>query len=631
MGKELQHHFLQIHSSLGKDALVLERLNVREGISRLFEIRVGFTANQRIPDMKKHIGEGVTVSLKVGSKDGGGEKHFHGHFLSMWELGKPIHNSDGQRYEAIIVPRAWSAANRTNCRIFQDKTVKKIVETILGEHGVAFSWKLKKGLYTYRYCVQYNETDWDFVCRLLAHEGLCFYFLHSSGSHTMVITDHEKAWTKAVEGSVVFCSRPTGTAHISSWYAGFKATANSIIEHGFDFEVPKQKIKDSSSEKVPGGPFGSRELFGYFGEDRPIKDGASLAALHLKGIAQESESYRAVSDYRSFGVGHTFSFKEHEDEIPPHNEFVITEISIEASVPLNADNQPSMGNYFYTNSFRCIPTDAPYVPRKLPKPMVPGLQTATVTCAPGEEIYVDEHGRIKVQFHWDREGKYDQKSSCWIRVAQSWAGEQWGAQFIPREGQEVLVEFLSGDPDLPLITGSVYNGKNKMPYEPLSKKNISGFKTRSTTKGGGANYNEISFDDTIGKELFLMHAEKDHTLTVEHDQTDDVKNDRTTTIGNDDTLTVKNNQTDDVKNDRTTTVGNNDTLTVKNNQTINITGNQATTAGKAITIDAGQSITLKTGAASLTMEASGAISIKGTSISVQGTTIDLKAAKISLN
>ena len=607
MGKEQQHHFLQIHSSLGKDALVLERLNVREGMSRLFEIRVGFTANQRIRDMKKHIGEGVTVSLKVGAKDGGGEKHFHGHFLSMWELGKPLHNSDGQRYEAIIVPRAWSAANRTNCRIFQDQTVRKIVETILGEHGVAFTWKLKKSLYTYRYCVQYNETDWDFVCRLLAHEGLCFYFQHASGTHTMVITDHEKAWTKAVEGSVVFCSRPTGSAHISSWYAGCKATANSIIEHGFDFEAPKQKVKDSSSEQVPGSPFGSRELFGYFGEDRPIRDGASLAALHLKGIAQESESYRGVSDYRSFGVGHSFSFKEHEDEIPSHNEFVITEISIEASVPLNTDDQSSEGSYFYTNSFRCMPTDAPYVPRKLPKPMVPGLQTATVTCAPGEEVYVDEHGRIKVQFHWDREGKYDQKSSCWIRVAQSWAGENWGAQFIPREGQEVLVEFLGGDPDQPLITGSVYNGKNKMPYEPLSKKNVSGFKTRSTTKGGGANYNEISFDDTIGKELLLMHAEKDHSLTVENDQTDDIGNDRTSTIGNDDTLAVK------------------------NNQTINITGSQATTAGKTITIDAGQSITLKTGAASLTMEASGAISVKGTNISVQGVAIDMKAAKISLN
>ncbi|GAA3583874.1 MULTISPECIES: type VI secretion system Vgr family protein [Marinobacter] len=607
MGKEKQHHFLQIHSSLGKDALVLERLNVREGMSRLFEIRVGFTANQRISDMKKHIGEGVSVSLKLGSQGGGGERYFHGHFLSIWELGKPLHNSDGQRYEAIIVPRAWSAANRTNCRIFQDKTVKKIVETILGEHSVAFSWKVKKGLYNYRYCVQYNETDWDFVCRLLAHEGLSFFFQHANGSHTMVITDHEKAYPKAAEGSVVFCSRPTGSAHISSWYAGFKATANSIIEHGFDFETPKQKVKDTSNEKVPGGPFGSRELFGYFGEDRPIKDGASLAALHLKGIAQESESYRAVSDYRSFGVGLKFSFKEHEDEIPPHNEFVITEIAIEASVPLNADNQPSMGNFFYTNSFRCVPTKAPYVPRKLPKPMVPGLQTATVTCAPGEEIYVDEHGRIKVQFHWDREGKYDQKSSCWIRVAQSWAGENWGAQFIPREGQEVLVEFLSGDPDLPLITGSVYNGKNKMPYEPLSKKNISGFKTRSTTKGGGANYNEISFDDTIGKELLLVHAEKDHELTVEHDQTDDIKNDRTTEVGNDDTLTVL------------------------NNQTVDITGDQKVTVGKTITVEAGQSITLKTGAASLTMEASGAISIKGTSISVQGTTIDMKAAKISLN
>ncbi|MFE8070097.1 type VI secretion system tip protein TssI/VgrG [Marinobacteraceae bacterium S3BR75-40.1] len=607
MGKEKQYHFLQIHSSLGKDALVLERLKVREGMSRLFQIQVGFTANQRISDMNRHVGEGVSISLKLGSKAAAKERFFHGHFLSIRELGKPLHNSEGQRYEALIVPRAWSATNRTNCRIFQDKTVKQIVDTVLGEHEVELSWELMQDVYSYRYCVQYNETDWDFIGRLLAYEGLSFFFAHENGAHTMVVTDNEKRWPKAAEDSVVFASRPTGSARVSNWYAGVRATANAIVEHGFDFASPRTPVKATSKEKVPGSDFGDRELFQYLGEDRPIKDGAGLAKRHLQGIAQEAENYCGASDYRSFGVGYRFSFKDHEDRIPPHNDFVITEITIEASVPLNTDNQPVEGRYYYSNQFRCMPTQAPYRPVKLPKPRVSGLQTATVTGASGEEVYADKHGRIKVQFHWDREGNYDQKSSCWIRVAQSWAGDSWGAQFIPRAGQEVLVEFLSGDPDQPLITGAVYNGDNKMPYDPVSKKNVSGFKSRSTTKGSGANYNEISFDDSIGEELLRLHAEKDHELTVENDQTDDIKNDRTTTVGNDDSLTVK------------------------NNQTVDITGEQTVKAGKTITIDAGQSITLKTGAASLTMESSGAISIKGTSIKVQGTTIDLKGAKISLN
>lgn len=604
MGKEQQHHFMKIHSSLGKDALVLERLTVNEGMSRLFEIKVGFLANERLADMKSQIGEGVTISMTLGDA---GERFFHGHFLHIRELGKPLHNSDGQRYEAVIVPRAWSATNRTNCRIFQEKTAKQIVETILGEHSVSLSTKINNPLHTYVYCVQYNETDWDFVCRLLAHEGLSFFFDHADGSHTMVITDNEKAYPMAKEASVEFSSRPTGEPGISNWYPGFRATANAMIEHGFDFEKP-DKVDDSTEETVPGKPFGSRELFNYIGEDESLVKNAKLASLHLQGLTQPSEGYRADSDCRSFGVGLMFSFKKHEDKIPPHNEFVITEMTLDATVSANSDNQPEGGNFHYSNSFRCMPTTEVYKPAKLPKPVVHGLQTATVTCSPGSEIYPDEHGRIKVQFHWDREGSYDQKSSCWIRVAQSWAGEGFGAQFLPREGQEVLVEFLSGDPDQPLVTGSVYNGKNKMPYDPSGKaKNISGFRSRSTTKGGGANYSEVSFDDSTGEELLLIHAEKDHDLTVENDQTDKIGNDRKTEVGNDDLLTVK------------------------NNQTVDITGHQKISAGKTITIDAGTSITLKTGAASITLESSGNISVEGTSIKVQGKTIGLKAAKIDFN
>lgn len=599
MVKETQHHFLRIHSSLGDDALVLESLNACEGLSRLFDIWVIFTANERIEDMKPLIGEPVSVSLVLGDNASELERFFHGHFLSVRELGKPLHNGEGQRYQAQIVPRAWSATSRTNCRIFQDQTALDIVETILGEHSVSLKNKLNNPLYTYRYCVQYGETDWEFVCRILAHEGLAFFFEHTSSSHTMVITDNEKAYAKAAEAEVVFSSRPRGEARISNWYCSARATSNAIVEHGYDFTRPADKVDEKSQETVPGDPFGERELFDYIGEDRPLKDKAGFAGRHLQAVTQENEMREGQSDYRSFGAGLMFSFSAHEDGLPSPNEFLITEVRIQASVPLDSDNQPNGARFNYSNTFRCMPLDRPFVPAKIAKPVMPGLQTATVTCAPGEEIHVDEHGRIKVQFHWDREGKSNQYSSCWIRVAQSWAGENWGAQFIPREGQEVLVEFVNGDPDQPLITGAVYNGKNKMPYEPMSEKNTSGIKSRSTTKGNGANYNEISFDDTLGNEWLRIHAEKDHELTVENDQTDDVGNNRLGSIGN------------------------NDTLKVGNDQKISV--------GKTITVDAGTSITFKTGAASLTMESSGNISIKGTSISVQGTTIALKAAKISLN
>ena len=600
MSKETQHHFLKIHSSLGEDELILERLSISEGMSRLFHIEVGFTANQRIRNMKQHIGEEVVISLAMTDKLGSRERYFHGHFLNISELGKPMHNKDGQRYAAVIVPRAWSATSRTNCRIFQDKTALDIVETLLGEHDVAHRKVLNGALYTHRYYVQYNETDWEFIGRVLANEGLTFFFEHTDSAHTMVITDSDTAFQPALENQVVFASRNIGASRISHWERGYRAMSDKMMEHGFDFTSPDDPVSITSQEKVPGDLFGQRELFAYHGEDRPLKDKANFTKKHLQALAMEAESLNAISTYRSFGAGLTFSFQSHEDGPQNPNEFLITDILIQAEVPLNSDNGSTMGTLSYHNEFLCRPAIDPYVPARVPKPTMPGLQTATVTCAAGEEIHVDEHGRVKVQFHWDREGKKDQKSSCWIRVAQSWAGERWGAQFIPRVGQEVLVEFVNGDPDQPLITGSVYNGKNQMPYDPVSQKNISGIKSRSTTKGSGGNYNEISFDDTLGSEWLRVHAEKDHELTVENHQTDDVGVDRTTTIGNDDKETVG------------------------NNQTVNV--------GKNHVLDAGDSITIKTGAASITMYSSGLVNIEGSTINVSGSAaINLKAPKINLN
>jgi len=607
MAKEQQHHQLKIHSALGKDALVLEKLAVSEGMSRLFEINVRFFANERLKDMKDQIGEEIAVSLALGENASEDERFFHGHILNICELGKPLHSSEGHRYEARIVPRAWSATNRTNCRIFQDKTAIEIVEAVLGEHQVSLTKKLNNTLHTYTYCVQYNESDWDFVCRLLAQEGLSFFFLHSQSAHDMVVTDNTKAYEKASESEVPFCSRPIGDSQINSWYTGFNATANARVEHGFDFTKPTDKVDDVCEEEVPGKPFGKRELFSYLGEDAPLNDNTKLADLHLQGLTQEAETYHGSSNCASFGVGLLFAFSEHEDKLPAHNEFVITALDMSIELPINSDGQGSSDSVNYTNAFKCQPTDQVFTPRQLNKPVISGIQTATVTGTSGDELHVDEHGRIKIQFHWDREGKNDQKSSCWIRVAQSWAGSGFGAQFLPRKGQEVIVEFVNGDPDQPLITGSVYNGKNKMPYPPQSEYNSSGIRSRSTTNGGAANYSEVRFDDEKGKELLVIHAERDHELTVENDQTDDVGNDRKASVGNDDILNVG------------------------GDQKVDITGDQKISSGKTITVDAGQKITFKTGGASITMEASGKISIDGTQLELNGTMISLKAAKINLN
>ncbi|MFW5825204.1 MAG: type VI secretion system Vgr family protein, partial [Marinobacter sp.] len=392
MSKETQHHFLKIHSSLGEDALVLEKLTVSEGMSRLFDIRVGFTANQRIGDMRQHIGEEVVISLAMTDKLGSRERYFHGHFLTVSELGKPLHNKDGQRYSAVIVPRAWSATSRTNCRIFQDKTALDIVETLLGEHQVAHRKVINGAPYTHRYYVQYNETDWEFICRVLANEGLTFYFEHTDSAHTMVITDSDKAFQPAQENQVVFTTRNTGRARISHWERGCRAMSDQMIEHGFDFTRPDDRVLTRSQEEVPGDLFGLRELFEYHGEDRPLKDKANLTKKPLQALALKSETLAAISTYRSFGAGLTFSFQSHEDGPQDPNDFLITDILIQAEVPLNSENQPAGGTLEYHNEFLCRPANQPCVPARIPKPAMPGLQTATVTCAAGEEIHVDEHG-----------------------------------------------------------------------------------------------------------------------------------------------------------------------------------------------------------------------------------------------
>ncbi|TDT43946.1 type VI secretion system secreted protein VgrG [Halospina denitrificans] len=615
MATEQQHHHLKIQSSLGKDALALESIRVSDGMSRLFEITVRFVANKRISDMQGQVGEEVTISLTLSGQAKAKERYFHGHIRTICELGKPLHNKDGQRYEAVIVPRAWSAQNRTNCRIFQDETAADIVETVLSEHDVDLTKKIDGELHTYKYCVQYNETDWAFVCRLLAQEGLFFYFEHSKSGHKMVISDNVNAYQPAEENKVVFRSGSTGDCRIASWYTGHRATPNAMVEQGFDFTKPKESIEDPTEEKVPGKAFGGRELFRYIGEDAPLNENTKLAKTHLQGLAQDASLFQGTTNYPSFGVGLTFEFREHEDAIPSHNEFVITEMELTASAPINSDGGSRGAAVSFNTTFECIPTDKVYVPTRIKKPSIPGVQTATVTVGSGEELHVDEHGRVKVQFHWDREGKNNHKSSCWIRVAQSWAGDGFGAQFLPREGQEVMVEFVNGDPDQPLITGTVYNGDNRMPYSPKDQFNSSGIRSRSTTKGGKDNYSEIRFDDDKGEELLVLHAEKDHELTVENDETDDVGNNRKTKVGNDDNLAVKNNQTVDITGDQKTDIG----------------GSQTIKAGKSVTVDAGTSITLQTGAATITLESSGAISIEGTQISLNGTTIALKGASISLN
>ncbi|ROQ30600.1 type VI secretion system Vgr family protein [Gallaecimonas pentaromativorans] len=600
MGKELQHHFLKIQSPLGQDALVLERLDVSEGLSRLFNIQVGFFANSRISDLDSLVGENVTVSLGLGDKAGAKERYFNGHVLSISELGKAQHSDEGQRYQAVIVPRAWSATRRVNCRVFQNMTSVDIAKKVLGEHSQAIEESLKSfSPYTLPYCVQYQESDWDFVCRILANDGLFFFFKHAKGSHKLVIASSAKAFEPAAEKEVIFRTKKKGEAHISRWLVSSQAATAKWLDRAYNYSAPNDRVDEKTDGKPAGDKFGKQEAFYYHGEENRALESKSRAKQHLSAQINDTSLIEARSDLRSLGVGLSFGFKEHEDKIPSPNEFNIVEMTLTARVPLNSDGASGANAFQFANAFQCMPGDKDIVPKRRAKPLIPGIQTATVTGKSGEEIHVDKDGRIKVQFHWDREGKNNDESSCYVRVAHPWAGAGFGAQFIPRVGEEVVIAFLNGDPDQPLVTGAVYNGTHNLPYSTDGDgKNRYGIKTQ-TVKGGASNYNELQFDDTKGKELVNVQAEKDMKLLIKNDQIFEIKNDRSGKVLNDDSLNVT------------------------NNQTVKIDGDQKITVAKTITLDGGTSITLKCGGAKIEMKSSGEISIKGSVITLKGSQIKL--------
>ncbi|WP_192954712.1 type VI secretion system Vgr family protein [Gallaecimonas mangrovi] len=600
MGKELQHHFLKIQSSLGQDALVLERLDVSEGLSQLFDIQVGFFANSRIKDLDSLVGENVTISLSLGDSASAKERYFNGHILSISELGKAQNSKDGQRYQAVVVPRAWSATRRINNRVFQNMTSVDIAKKVLAEHSQAIEESLKSFTpYKLPYCVQYQESDWAFVQRILANDGLFFFFKHAKGSHKLVIASSAKAFSYAAEKEVIYRTKSKGEPHISRWLVSGKAATAKWLDRSYNYSAPAQPVDEKSTGKPAGDKFGKQEAFYYHSEENRALASESRAKQHLGAEIVDASLIEAKSDLRSLSVGQSFSFKEHEDAIPSPNGFNIVAMKLTARVPLNSDGGSGVDAFQFANTFSCLPSDQDILPKRVNKPVIPGIQTATVTGKSGETIHVDKDGRIKVQFHWDREGKNNDESSCYVRVAHPWAGAGFGAQFIPRVGEEVVVAFLNGDPDQPLVTGALYNGNNKLPYSTDGDgKNRYGIKTQ-TIKGSTSNYNELQFDDTKGKELVNIQAEKDMTYLVKNDQSFEIKNDRTGKVLNDDTLNVT------------------------NNQTLKIDGDQKVTVAKTVTIDGGTSITLKCGGAQIEMKSSGEISIKGSVITLKGSQIKL--------
>jgi len=634
---------ISITTPLGKDELLLTSFEGTEYISDLFEFQIEVLSSNHSITPDQLMGKPVTLLVKTDQN-----RTFNG-YISQFTYGED--RGTFRVYHLTMVPWLWFLSKNSNNRIFQEMTTKSIVSSIFKDFGFNdFTYKATGNPAPREYCVQYNETDLNFISRLLEEDGIAYYFEQKDDKHTMHIVDAVNAYQACSETDLTYSRGSEATSSISRWEHLHEFRKGKWSLDDYDFKKPKSdQFKSTSSTSK----FANADKYEHY-EYTPYYDFAGIKDLSKKRIEAEEVPMNVVEasgNCSSFYAGGKFKVTEHVMS-EEKGSFVIIAIRHKAA----DDSYYTKGKTGpgYSNQFACIPDKVQYRPALLhPKPIMPGPQSALVVGAAGEEIYVDKDKRIKVQFHWDRLGKKDEKSTCYIRVMQPWAGAGWGTSFIPRMGMEVVVNFFDGDPDRPVITGSVYNGDNKPPFE---SKTQSGIKTRSTKKGTSANFNELRFDDLKNSEQIFIHAEKnmdtevenDETLTVDNDRTKIIKHDENSTIENDRNKVVNNNQTEAIKKNKTIEVGDNHTesigknksLDVKDNSSASIGQNMSIEVGKnsnekvgnAYVLEAGDQITLKTGAASIVMKSNGDITISGNNINIKGSSsINLKASKISSN
>nr|WP_298136141.1 type VI secretion system tip protein VgrG [uncultured Pseudomonas sp.] len=553
-------------------------------------------------------------------------------------------DATAERYNLLLRPWLWWLTLASNNRVFQNLATSDIVTSIFDEHGFSDYELQLTGSYTPReYCVQYGETDFAFVSRLLEEEGIFWFFTHADGTHTLVLGDSNDAFPPCPNATTIqYFGQQMGERELHGIRSGqICRQAVSGVYRATDYEFTTPTTSLYGQAEAVAGPLSVYEHpGGYTAKAR----GDALGTMRVNALRSQESRFIGESDCRWLVPGHSFTLSGHEDD-SANIEWVVTQVSHEA------------GHEHYRNRFEAIPKSTNYrPPRTTPKPRM-HTQTAIVVGKSGEEIWTDEYGRIKIQFPWDRDGANDEASSCWVRVVLPWSGKGFGMQFIPRIGQEVIVTFIDGDPDRPLVTGCVYNGDNALPYELPANQTQSGIKTNSSKGGGG--FNELRFEDKKDSEEVFLQAQKDFkinvlndtTATVGHDETLTVQNARTRTVKDgDETITLEQgsrtvtietgSDTLDVTDTRTVTVGSDQTHSTGGNHTHKVAGNYELTVDGNLTIKVSGTLTLQSGGdftaksdANLTAQAGTALTNKaGTALTNQaGTTLDNKAGTTLTN
>jgi len=531
----------------------LEDIEGDEHISGLFHYRLRLTSDDAEPvDFKKILGQPITVTIEL---HGGSMRYING-LVTQFIQADTFNNLT--TFYADIRPWLWECTLTTDCRIFQNQNVLEIIKTIFDELGFTDVKIATKRTYKPRvYCVQYNETAFNFVSRLMEEEGIFYFFEHTEEIHALVLADDTDAHQVCIEKAKFLYVEPDHETEdtISNCTIEEQLVPNKYASRDYNFETPNTRLMSSVDAKHTG----KFRVYTYPGIYGKTDDGDKISDSRIESYELPSKILRGQGFCRAFTAGYKFNLTEHKR--PDFNiAYVLSGVFIHAT--------PER----YFNHFEAFPADVPYRPLRItPKPRIYSSQTAVVVGKAGEEIWTDKYGRVKVQFHWDELGKKDENSSCWVRVAQIGAGKSFGMICIPRIGTEVVVSFLEGDPDNPLIIGTVFNSYQTVPYSLPENKTRMTLKGDSTPGGGG--YNELRYEDKKGEEEIYLQAEKDWNILVKNDKAQTIKHDETLTVKNDRTKKVEGNQSETVVKDKTIEVDGNHTETVVKDKTLEVQGN----------------------------------------------------------
>ncbi len=607
-----------VATALGDDGqLTFRRMVYHEQLSRLFEMELDLLSPDEQIDPYAMLGTNLTVRLECRQRNEA--RHFNGFVSSFAYAG---HQGRMVLYRAKVVPWTWFLTQRTDSRIFQEKTAREIIEQIFNEAGFS-DYEIKASLdVRYDYCVQYLETTFDFISRILEREGAYYHFEHENGSHKLVITD-DMEQHEAEDGYEQFKFAPPDEAmrirseYVLEWDDVAQVRPTRVDMQDFDFTQSRANLgADSSIAR-------SHELsqaghYLYPGGYTTKSEGDRYAKLRAEALQARHQEMTAKSNIRGVAAGRMFELVDHPISARNQRGLVIeSRYVIEMSGYESGEDAAELA---VRNEFVAIPADAAFRPPLItPRPQIVGPQTAIVTGASGKEIDLDEHGRINVLFHWEREGA----SSCRVRVAQMFAGAQWGALAHPRVGQEVIVDFLNGDPDRPIVTGRVYNNVSQPPYPPESKPTITTLKTSSSPGGNG--FNELQFEDKAGEEHVFLHSQKDTHLRTGNDKIELVANDDHETIGGNAFSQIGKDSSQTIDGDHHLTVGGASNLDVGEDLLVNAGGDMVAQAGQTVHIKAGMKVVIE-GGTQLTLKVGGNfVNISPAGVDIVGTMVKINS------